>query len=237
MKNKLSKFFALCVCCVLSLSMIACTITTNNENNDNTENNVNGNNATIQCVHQWVDADCENPKTCSKCNETVGVKLGHTTSTGKCTRCNKNFGSWEKGEFVDEFKQPTGKKYIATRVNGSFSNSATTNSDLIAALQITTDDVAIMLWEYGWNSVKCSYKWDDYTITMKDTNGTKHYLDGTMYSGSSRIYIDDSDKSTVINALKKSGTVSFYIVLSDRTTTNYLFTVETSNFKDIYAET
>ena len=93
-----------------------------------------------------------------------------------------------------------------------------------------------MLWEYGSHSVKCSYKWDEYDITMKDGNGNKYYLDGTMYSGSARMYFDDSDKNTVINALINTGSVSFYIVLSDRTTSNYLFTVESSNFKELYSK-
>ena len=28
--------------------------------------------------HAWIDADCDNPKTCSKCNATEGEALGHT---------------------------------------------------------------------------------------------------------------------------------------------------------------
>ena len=29
------------------------------------------------CAHVWVDADCENPETCSVCGETQGAPLGH----------------------------------------------------------------------------------------------------------------------------------------------------------------
>lgn len=227
MKKIVSLLLALCICCSGCLVLSSCS-------DDSNISNSNTNNS--KCSHNWVDADCENPKHCSKCNETVGTALGHTTTTGKCNRCGKNFGTWEIGEFVDEFNQPIGKKYVSTQVNGSFSNSATSNSELTAFLQITSEDVAIILLEYGSSLVKCSYKWDEYSITMKDTNGTKYYLNGTMYAGSERIYFDSSDEATVINALKKSGSVSFYVALSDRTITNYLFTVETSNFKDLYSE-
>ncbi len=33
------------------------------------------------CEHEWVDADCTTPKTCSKCDETEGEALGHTEVT------------------------------------------------------------------------------------------------------------------------------------------------------------
>lgn len=29
------------------------------------------------CVHDWIPADCSNPKTCSKCEEESGIALGH----------------------------------------------------------------------------------------------------------------------------------------------------------------
>lgn len=35
--------------------------------------------------HSWVDADCVNPKTCSVCGETEGSALGHTLSEATCT--------------------------------------------------------------------------------------------------------------------------------------------------------
>ena len=184
--------------------------------------------------HNWAEATCEAPKTCSDCGETSGDALGHTDITGTCSRCNKDLGSWKLGEFVDEFKKPTGNKYISTMVDGKFSNSATTNSTLTAALQITSEDVAIMLWEYGSYLVKCSYGSDNYSIIMLDTNDNKHTLYGTMREGTTRIYLNSASKAKVLSALNKTGSVSFYVVLSDRTTTNYLFTVETSNFKAVY---
>ena len=238
---KITKIMAaLLVLCLLVSMFVACDLNVAGndygQQNDANNSNVNQDQQNGYCTHSWESASCEKPKTCSLCSATEGSALGHTTTTGKCTRCEKNFGAWELGEFVDEFKQPTGEKYISTQVSGTFSNSATTNSNLIAILQVTSEDVAIMLWEYGSHSVKCSYKWDEYSITMMDANGNKYYLNGTMYSGSSRIYFEESDESTVINALNQTGSVSFYIVLSDITTTNYLFTVECSNFKELYSQ-
>ena len=62
--------------------------------------------AGCQCKHEWVEADCGNPKTCAKCGETEGEPLGHdwkdaTCQAPKtCTRCGLTEGetvdhSWE----------------------------------------------------------------------------------------------------------------------------------------------
>ncbi len=36
------------------------------------------------CKHEWVDADCTTPKTCSRCEETEGAPLGHTWMAATC---------------------------------------------------------------------------------------------------------------------------------------------------------
>lgn len=41
--------------------------------------------AGCKCKHQWVDATCETPKTCSKCDEVEGSSLGHAWVEATCT--------------------------------------------------------------------------------------------------------------------------------------------------------
>lgn len=36
------------------------------------------------CEHEWMDADCVNPKICAKCEEVEGTPLGHTWSAATC---------------------------------------------------------------------------------------------------------------------------------------------------------
>ena len=245
----------LLVLCLLSSTFFACGRDTTNGDQEQSNN----------CEHSWENATCDKPRTCSLCSATVGLALGHSwkkatcetpeicsrcnkvsedayfqvghlISNGKCTVCGKIIGTWEIGDFVDEFDQPIGKKFISTQVTGTFSNSETSSSKLIAILQVTEEDVAIMLWEYGTFSVTCSNVWDKYDITMKDGDGKQYHLSGSIYFDSSRIYFDESDENTVINALKKPGLVSFYLALSDKTTTNYSFVVECSNFNVLYPQ-
>ena len=43
------------------------------------------------CEHDWVDATCTEPKTCSACGETEGAALGHTEETvaGTAATCTE----------------------------------------------------------------------------------------------------------------------------------------------------
>ena len=182
---------------------------------------------------------------CSVCGEILVAQteipaLGHTTSTGTCERCGVSFGSWSLDYYVDEFDEPTSDGYVYnySMFLGTFSNSATTDSILQVMLLADKSDITIFLYEYGRNLVKNSSSRyvEEYDITMKTEDGTKHDLTGTIYCGGDRLFIDEKYESTVLEALKSGGTVSFYIVQSDRTTTTYLFSVSTDNFAEKYAE-
>lgn len=41
--------------------------------------------AGCSCKHEWTQADCINPETCTKCGETAGEPLGHDWVTATCT--------------------------------------------------------------------------------------------------------------------------------------------------------
>ena len=71
--------------------------------------------------HDWVEATCTEPKTCSRCGETEGEPLGHnwieaTYETPKtCSRCGATEGEPAQYRFFDldfhEFMQKFNKKY------------------------------------------------------------------------------------------------------------------------------
>ena len=199
---------------------------------------------------QAVEATCTaagntEGKKCSTCNEIIsGVEtiaaLGHTTTTGTCSRCGHSFGIFSLSYYVDEFEQPTSDGYVANNnyVSGTFSNSATTDSTLYVTILADKDDITFFLYEYGRSLVKNSSNnyVDKYDITMKTADGTKQNVTGTIYCGGDRLYIDDRHHAKVLSALQSGENVSFYIVKSDRTTTTYLFTVNTSNFAETYAK-
>ena len=219
------------------LSITSCTqlSSSNQSNGSNNASSNTGSSAT--CEHSWSSASCTTPKTCTKCSKTSGLALGHTTTTGICSRCGTNFSSWEKGEYVDEFNTPTGDKYIITDCVGTFSNSATSGSKLNASLQIDEKNIGIMLWEYGSHLVKGIYDYEKYNITILDDNGAKHYFTGTIYDGGTRVYFSSSDRSGVLNLLTQNNSLKIHLKTSKYTVSTYLFTVNCKEFSAIYAST
>ncbi|MCB0509056.1 MAG: hypothetical protein KDD21_12235 [Bacteroidetes bacterium] len=62
-----------------------------------------------------------------------------------------NLGIWELGYYVDDFGEPTKEAYISTDLYGTFSNSATTNSNLKVRFLIDKKSIRIQLYEYAGN--------------------------------------------------------------------------------------
>lgn len=146
---------------------------------------------------------------------------------------------WYKDFYVDEFEQPMDEWFIGSNsyFSGTFNNSATTDSQLkVNMLYNMNNEFEIFLYEYGNRAVKnnSSTYYDEYSITMRTADGQDYNLSGIMYTGADRITIDNtSDVETILDALKGEGDVSFYIVNDQFTTSTYLFTIPTANFKEV----
>ena len=159
-----------------------------------------------------------------------------TTNTETDTTLSEEPGGiWVTKNYVDEFNDPTYRKYISTNTlfSGTFSNTATTDSKLNAKILVDSVQCSIMLYEYGNKQVKSNIS-DEYKISIK-YGYKKTDVYGTM--NTDRIQIYGTDKSEVIQALSSGETVTFYIVKSKSKTTTYMFSVESSNFADEYAIT
>jgi len=179
-----------------------------------------------------------------------GKKRDNLKNAENGSETEKVENNWEIRYYVDEFNQPTSKGYVANKelFSGTFSNTATADSELSAQIIADKYNVAIKLWEYGRSEVKTSSS-EKYDITILKPDGDKSYIDGKMYGD--RLYIGGySDELlssyendpyrlypiTVLKILQGGGDVSFYIVQSDRPTTTYLFTVDADGFSREYSK-
>lgn len=237
-KIKIVSVIVLVISIIISLVWMVPSITGSSTDPFTNNGSENQNTPTV-CSHKYSDATCTEPQTCDKCGATNGSALGHTTSTGTCTRCGVSFSKWEKRYYVDEFNNPTSNAFIAPtdKSYGTFSNSATTNSKLTAYVRVNSDDCEIMLWEYGSIMVKASST-TDYDITILLPNGTKKDFSGTMYKNGTVICFDNY--SEIIALLKNTdGILKFYIKEDSDYGVNstYLFEVNTSGFKTLYNQT
>ena len=60
-----------------------------------------------ECKHEWTDATCTSPKTCTLCSATDGEALGHTGGSATCTEkatcslCNEKYGELAAHDLAD----------------------------------------------------------------------------------------------------------------------------------------
>lgn len=141
-------------------------------------------------------------------------------------------GSWQIGTFTDEFGEQTNNKFLLLQGSGVFSNSATTNSKLLAALCLnTTDEFSLMLVEYGSNIVKTS---DSYSVRIKDAKGEVFNM--RMYGDVSSGRLSPSsydDNATLQHILNESGDVIFSITQNNSygTPSTYLFKLNVAGYE------
>lgn len=147
-------------------------------------------------------------------------------------------GDFVVKHFVDDFGDPTDEPYITTtyRKNGTFSNSATTNSPLTWNILITDSSVSFMLYEYKDRQVTGStISPDEYMIKVKDSGGKVHTLYGENWSD--RIVLDRGSDFRKI--LEKEGIVK--IVIADISGYSYseynLGSLNADGYRYLYAKT
>lgn len=139
---------------------------------------------------------------------------------------------WVERKYTDEFGNETSVRFLKNSefFSGTFSNSATEGSLLYASVYIDDEDIAIKLYEYGYNLVK-QYQTTEYNVKFLDEEGKKHSFAGKMYSD--RIYLPDK---SLIELLKTNSVIKCYI--SENNTygynSTYLFTIEAKDFVSAY---
>tara|TARA_B100000767_G_C19549535_1_gene444350 strand:+ start:78 stop:704 length:627 start_codon:yes stop_codon:yes gene_type:complete len=158
----------------------------------------------------------------------------------KKTISTEGLGNWEVKYFVDDFGDPTSQGYITNKKNleGQFSNSAATNAKLVAYfIAIDSSSIALKLFEYGSSVVK-AYSTDNYSVRIKDDNGETYSLNGNIYKGGDRLFIDDSYKkkhvSKLHHILLKGGKLTIVIKEAEYSLTSYKLSFDASGYKNAY---
>ena len=148
---------------------------------------------------------------------------------------------WIYNYYVDsQFGYETDEWYLTTiyYIEGTFSNSATTNDELyVELLYDCNDEISIFLYEYAYlgGLVKnnSSSVIDYYEIAIRNEDGYIYSARGQMHPGDDRIYIIDIYHDAVLNLMRTSEHLQFYIENETWTTTQYKFDVDMNNFNDV----
>lgn len=185
------------------------------------------------------------PKIEEKANEELAIIESDKNDSIRLANIN-NLGIWEIGYFVDSFGEPTNDKYIKIKrpIYGTFSNSATQNSDLGVRFIISgKNSIYIMLYEYNRSNPVKGYR-DKYRVLVKDCDGEKYNLSASSYD-SDRLSFDvhaydsdynkSNDAERMFDILLKGGEIKFKIIDTDRSTTNYNFMIHNADwFENAY---
>ena len=149
-----------------------------------------------------------------------------------------NTGMWTVSHYVDEFGEPTKQAYITntSSIIGTFSNTATQNSDLKVDFLITNSSkISFQLYEYAGNNPVKAYSSDSYRVQIQDKDGNRLKLTATNYSD--RLTFDRSASIKVHNVLMKGGSVKFNIYEIETPTTEYNFTIQNADwYENAYAQ-
>ncbi len=148
---------------------------------------------------------------------------------------------WKYNYYVDsQFGFITDEWYLTTvnYIEGYYSNSATTNVDLYAEiLYDCNDEISIFLYQYGDLSLpvknSSSETIDYYKIAIRTKDGYIYSARGQMHPGGDRIYIIDIYHDAVLNLMRTSENLQFYIEDETWITTQFKFNVDMNNFNDV----
>ena len=149
---------------------------------------------------------------------------------------------WKYNYYVDsQFGFTTDDWYLTTinYIEGTFSNSATTDDELyVELLYDCNDEISIFLYEYAnvsYGLVKnnSSSEINYYEIAIRNEDGYVYSARGQMHPGGDRIYIIDTYHKAVLNLMRTSEKLQFYIENEHFTTTQYKFDVDMANFNDV----
>lgn len=151
--------------------------------------------------------------------------------------------NWSIKYYVDQFGDiDYNAPYISSDLlDGTFSNSATTDSPL-KAIFLYDEDVAIKLYEYGDNEVKNSFSSDvKYRVIFKFESGSTSTYLAKMKSGSGdRIILSDfkgsKGEEIVLNHFCNGEIIKVFIEEIDSPICNYLFKVDGNGFKETLEE-
>ena len=121
-----------------------------------------------------------------------------------------DIGEWRIGNYVNDFKEPTGEHYVYQYIIGNFSNSATARSTLGVVITIYKS--------YYGNGISYSIKFDEYGDGTEDESSLSYSNSKAVCSDLRKVYImrygdfydrdegDDSQKYSFLDLLRMENT-------------------------------
>lgn len=145
-----------------------------------------------------------------------------------------SFGEWKTGDFVDDFGDPTGEKYISFITDGSTNNSAIQNGKAKIKILISDEgDVRISSRSYNWsNTPEKDQSIGSLLKTDKGDIIKYFYLDYNGWMFDERKFQNKLNDTDMINLLKKHKTLK--VKIKYKYDKEYNFVIDCNGFTKAY---
>ena len=123
-----------------------------------------------------------------------------------------SFGQWTQKYYVDEFGDPTEKGYNLLIGYGTFSNSATQDSDLRCDFVLAETSLVIEVYEYGnnlANDIEATFE----TVKIKTPTQGVVTIENVYFSKGGSLFFSNERYTAVMEVIKEKGT---YIMVFKR---------------------
>jgi hypothetical protein len=139
-----------------------------------------------------------------------------------------NLGDWQIGYYVDDFGERTDEYFVSMYLFGTFSNSATTNSELKVRFMIDKNSSRIQLYEYASDHPLKGEGTIEFKIRDKDN---KEYEIRAFNSDYGNTTVNDEDDKKLRKILLSGGSIKF-IAEADRfgSPSIYKFTIKNADW-------
>ena len=111
---------------------------------------------------------------------------------------------WVEQYYVDEFGDKTDQKYESLIAQGTFSNSATTNSKATYSFIKDTESLLINVYEYG-SSLATSIDPTFETVKIKQPSGNVVTIERVFFTKSGKLFFSKDNFTELLNTIQESG--------------------------------
>ena len=123
-----------------------------------------------------------------------------------------SFAQWDIGHYVDDFGDKTDQKYESFVAKGTFSNSATQNSEAQYTFVKNEKSVLINVYEYGRNLASNTDATFE-TVKIKQPSGNVATINKVFFTKSGKLYFSEKEYTQLLESIKDSGA---YTMVFDR---------------------
>lgn len=161
--------------------------------------------AGCQCSHEWQDASCASPKTCSKCGETEGLALSHIWQGANhqapktCALCQMTIGSPLPASFEEHGIPVTAQEDTAY----TYLTSCQNNSEVKTTGQLTFSNYRIFPSDAKHEALE-GYEWRAVDVTIDFTDSNAYHL-GILVGQCSEDYYDIESHDASIRLVAENG--------------------------------